>query len=95
MAGEARLLVAQLESAGRREPFVIYLYIPVAESYRRRMRRGRKDDTEEAFKNRMAYYQKDVARTIAFFKTIYAFKKISGLGTRQEVAKRIERDQDL
>jgi adenylate kinase len=89
MAGEARLLVAQLQKAGRRDPFVIYLYIPLAESYRRRMRRGRKDDTEEAFKNRMAYYQKDVARTIAFFKTIYAFKKISGLGTRRQVAKRI------
>jgi adenylate kinase len=89
MAGEARLLAKRLKEAGRRDPFVIYLHIPRAESYRRRMKRGRKDDTEEAFRNRMAYYRHDVAKTIAFFKTIYAFKKISGLGTRQQVAKRI------
>ena len=92
MAGEARLLARRLKETGRRDPFVIYLYIPATESYRRRMKRGRKDDTEEAFKNRMAYYRKDVARTIAFFRTIYGFKKISGLGTRGQVAKRIERE---
>ena len=56
------------------------------------MKRGRKDDTEEAFANRMAYYRHDVAKAISFFKTIYAFKKISGLGTRKEVAKRIKEE---
>jgi adenylate kinase family enzyme len=81
-----------LKEAGRRDPFVIYLHIPLAESYRRRMKRGRMDDTEEAFMNRMAYYRRDVAKTIAFFKTIYVFKKISGLGTRWQVAARIEKE---
>ena len=92
MAGEARLLAGQIKKTGRRAPFVIYLHVPVAEAYRRRMKRGRRDDTEEAFLNRMAYYRRDVAKTIAFFKTIYAFKKISGLGTRTEVAKRIAKE---
>ena len=92
MAGEARLLAGQLKKIGRRAPFVIYLGVPVAEAYRRRMKRGRKDDTEEAFANRMAYYRHDVAKTIAFFKTIYAFKKISGLGTRKQVAARIKKE---
>jgi len=92
MAGEARLLAKLLRKTGRQAPLVIYLHIPLSESYRRRMKRGRKDDTEEAFKNRMAYYRHDVARTIAFFKTIYEFKKISGLGTREEVSKRIEKE---
>ena len=92
MAGEARLLAAQLKHSGRRAPFVIYLHIPVAEAYRRRMKRGRRDDTEEAFMNRMAYCRNDVAKAIAFFKTVYAFKKISGLGTRRQVAKRIEKE---
>lgn len=92
MVGEARLLARQLKKIGRRDPFVIYLTIPLAESYRRRMKRGRKDDTEEAFRNRMAYYRHDVARAVAFLKTIYAFKKISGLGTRKQVAARIEKE---
>lgn len=92
MAGEARLLAGKLKKIGRRDPFVIYLAIPATESYRRRIKRGRKDDTEEAFRNRMAYYRHDVAKAIEFFKTIYAFKKISGLGTRKQVAKRIEKE---
>jgi adenylate kinase len=92
MVGEARLLAGQLKKTGRREPFVIYLSVPVQEAYRRRMKRGRKDDTEEAFMNRMAYYRHDVAKTIAFFKKIYGFKKISGLGTPDQVAKRIEEE---
>jgi adenylate kinase family enzyme len=54
--------------------------------------RGRKDDTQAALMNRNAYYRKDVARTIAYFKKIYRFKMISGLGTRDEVKKKIEKE---
>jgi len=92
MAGEARLTAKLLQQAKRRAPFVIYLHIPVAETFRRMMKRGRKDDTKEALMNRVAYYRHDVAKTVAFFKTMYAFKKISGLGTPKHVAKKIERE---
>jgi adenylate kinase family enzyme len=92
MAGEARLLVRQLKKTGRSAPLVIYLHVSAKEAYHRRMKRGRKDDTQEALVNRIAYYRKDVARTVAFFKTIYTFKKISGLGAPKQVAAKIEQE---
>jgi adenylate kinase len=92
MVGEARLVAAWLKQAKRSEPLVIYLHIPVAETMRRMAKRGRKDDTRAALLNRIAYYRNDVAHTVAFFKTIYRFKKVSGLGTPEEVAMRIEKE---
>ena len=92
MVGEARLVAAQLKREGREKPLVIYLHIPVTETFRRMAKRGRKDDTKEALINRIAYYKNDVAKTIAFFKTIYIFKKVSGFGTATEVAVRIEKE---
>ncbi|MGB7957662.1 MAG: nucleoside monophosphate kinase [Minisyncoccia bacterium] len=92
MVGEARLVSALLKKAKRVAPLFIYLHIPVAEIVRRMAGRGRKDDTKAGLVNRNAYYRKDVAKTIAFFKKIYVFKTISGLGTRDEVKKRIEKE---
>lgn len=92
MVGEARLVVTLLTREKRKAPFVIYLHIPVTEIVRRMTGRGRRDDTAVALTNRSAYYRKDVAKTIAFFKTRYAFTAISGLGTRAAVAKRIKKE---
>lgn len=92
MVGEARLVVAWLKREKREKPLVIYLHIPVAEILKRTEKRGRKDDAREALMNRIAYYRTDVAKTIAFFKTIYCFKKISGAGTPAAVAKKIEKE---
>jgi adenylate kinase len=94
MIGEARLVFRLLREAGRSDPLVIYLQVPVAETMRRMTKRGRKDDTREAFLNRVAYYRNEVARTVAFFKTVYRFKKISGLGTPDDVAARIEKEKE-
>jgi adenylate kinase len=92
MVGEARLVASQLRREGREKPFVMYLYIPIAEIFKRMEKRGRKDDTKEALMNRIAYYRSDVAKTIAFFRTIYVFKRISGSGTPAEVAARMEKE---
>lgn len=92
MVGEARFVAAWLKEEKRTAPLVIYLHIPVAETMRRMAGRGRKDDTREALLNRIAYYRNDVSRTVTFFKTVYRFKKISGLGTQGEVAARIEKE---
>ena len=92
MVGEAQLVAQELKRVGRREPLVMYLHIPVAEVFRRMMKRGRKDDTASALRNRIAYYRNNVAYTIAFFKTIYVFKKISGIGSRDAVAKKIKKE---
>ena len=90
MIGEARLVASLLRKAGRPDPLVLYLHVPVAETMRRMTKRGRKDDTRAAFLNRVAYYRKEVAQTVAFFKEVYAFRRLSGVGTPAEVARRIE-----
>ena len=92
MAGEAKLVAKWLKESGRSAPLVLYVHIPVAETYRRMAARGRTDDTRAALENRIRYYRTEVARTIAFFKTIYRFKKISGFGSPEEVALRIENE---
>lgn len=92
MVGEARLVANRLRAAKRSAPLVLYVYIPVAETFRRMAARGRADDTRPALKNRIRYYRTEVAHTIAFFKTTYRFRRISGLGTRREVAKKIEKE---
>jgi adenylate kinase len=92
MIGEARILARQLKNTDRREPLVIYLHVPMTETLQRMMKRGRKDDTKAALANRAAYYRKDVAKAVAFFKKVYTFKKVSGLGTPDEVAARIEKE---
>jgi adenylate kinase family enzyme len=92
MVGEARLVAAQLRQEKRARPLVIYLHVPVEEAFRRMTKRGRKDDTRAALAKRIVYYRNDVAKTVSFFKTIYTFKKVSGLGTPDDVAKRIEKE---
>lgn len=92
MIGEARLVADLLRKTGRSEPLVIYLHIPVGETMRRMTTRGRKDDTRAAFLNRVAYYRKEVAQTVAFFKKKYKFKRMSGAGTPSEVAERIDNE---
>ena len=97
MIGEARLVTKLLEQHKRSDPLVIYLSIPTNEILRRAKKRrasmGKKlvrhDDTEEALRNRKRYYKDQLSRVVAFFKTKYAFKKISGLGSRAEVGVRI------
>lgn len=92
MLGEARLVAGLLRTADRSDPLVIYLRIPVAETMRRMITRGRKDDTRAAFLNRVAYYRKEVSRTVVFFRKIYDFRRISGVGTPSDVAERIEKE---
>ena len=92
MIGEARLVASLLRKTRRTDPLVLYLHVPVAETMRRMTKRGRKDDTRAAFLNRVAYYREEVARTVDFFKEIYTFRRLSGVGTPAEVARRIEHE---
>lgn len=91
MIGEAKLVARLLRENGRRDPFVIYLYVPTSEALRRRRVRARDDDRPEAVKRRTRYYRSQVARVVAFFRKRYSFKRISGAGTRDEVWKRIRK----
>jgi adenylate kinase len=89
MIGEARLAAKWLKQYHRQDPIVIYLHIPTREILRRAAKRDRQDDSRQALINRRRYYRDQVARTIIFFRQRYRFKKISGMGTEAEVAKRI------
>ena len=89
MIGEAKLVAKWLKQYKRSDPFVLYLSIPTAEKLRRAKKRKRDDDSTRALKNRRRYYKDQVARVVAFFKKKYAFRKISGMGSRAEVWTRI------
>jgi adenylate kinase len=93
MLGEAKLMRGWFREAGRRDPIVMYLSIPKREMLSRitirEREEGRSDDAAAHLKNRMKYYAKDIPETVAFLRKHYAFKKISGLGTRAEVFKRL------
>lgn len=93
MLGEAKLVHKWFREAGRTDPLVIYLSIPKKEVLKRigiRERvEGRSDDRAAHLRNRMKYYAKDIPAVVAFLKRRCVFKKVSGLGTREEVFKRL------
>ncbi len=91
MIGEAKLVAKLLRENKRANPLVIYLSIPTTEILRRMEKRMRDDDTPEAMRRRQRYYHEQISKVIAFFKKRYKFKKVSGLGTRIEVWKRIKK----
>lgn len=99
MIGEAKLVERLLREHGRLDPLVLYLHIPVAEVLTRM--RGRRiyvdgravmrdDDNERALANRRRYYREQVSRVVEFFRHRYEFRRISGMGSEEEVAARIE-----
>ena len=103
MIGEARLVAKWLKQYGRRDPLVIYLHIPMHEMLRRTGARReyiggrlvkRDDDSAKALKNRMRYYEKQIAQVVVFFKKKYVFKKISSYGSKPEVWKKIMNEVD-
>ncbi|HYF05075.1 MAG TPA: nucleoside monophosphate kinase [Patescibacteria group bacterium] len=98
MLGEAKLVAKHLKAAHRKDPIVIYLSIPMAETIKRMTERTeyfagkfskRADDNAHALKERVKYYRKNISQVVAFFEKIYPFKKVSGLGTVAEVHARI------
>jgi adenylate kinase len=98
MIGEAKLVSLWLRQARRTDPLVLYLSIPMSEVMRRAAKRRvysrgklvkRDDDSEKALRNRRRYYEKQISQVVKFFKTHYAFKRISGVGNEVDVAKRI------
>ncbi len=98
MINEAQLVARCLKQSERTDPLVIYLSIPTSEIMRRAAKRRvyfqgrlvkRDDDNERALRNRKRYYEKQVSQVVRFFKERYDFKRISGVGSEAEVAKKI------
>src|ERR1700729_3278908 len=77
MLGEAKLVNKWLKQQKRNNVLFIYLSIPLAETMRRMTSRKtyfrgkfskRPDDNNRALKNRVAYYKKNIAEVVKFFK---------------------------
>ena len=49
----------------------------------------RPDDNNLALKNRIAYYKKNIAEVVSYFKKRYPFIKISTVGTIPQARKRL------
>lgn len=94
MPGEARFLDRELHKRKRQDPVVMYIHIPAREMYVRTRKRARSDDTLAAVQNRLRYYEKNLRPALAFYRRRYAFRRISGLGTRAEVFGRIRTFMD-
>lgn len=92
MRSEAEVMFRTFKKAKRSDPLFIYLSIPQKEMLKRiQSRKGesRSDDSERALKNRMSYYKKHIRESKEFLKSVYTFRQISGLGTKQEVFRRL------
>ncbi len=96
--GEAKVVYRWLKQQKRAEALLIYLSIPMKETVKRMDNRvvyfknkfsKRTDDSKLALQNRVKYYRKNIVGVVKFYRTKYPYKKISGLGTRDEVEKRI------
>ncbi len=100
MVQEAKLAVKLLNEFGRAKPLVLYITIPVAETHKRiAIRKGyigtkmtkRPDDSLKALQNRAKYYRKNIRGVVRYFSSVYTFKKIDGMGNRDQVRARVQR----
>ena len=98
MLTETKFALQELKRAGRANPIVIYLSIPLSETVKRmRDRNGyfagkfgkRADDSDAALKNRVRYYRINIAAVIKFWSAKYPYAKINGLGTVRQVRGRV------
>ena len=98
MIGEAKLVTKWLRQEKRTNVLFIYLSIPKEEIILRMTGRKeyfkgkfskRPDDNDKALKNRIAYYKKNIAEVVSYFKQHYPFIKISTVGSIAEAKLRI------
>jgi adenylate kinase family enzyme len=104
MLGEAKLVAKWLKREKRDEVLFLYLSIPLKETMRRMTGRKtyfrgkfskRPDDNNQALKNRVAYYKKNITEVVTYFKKLYPFAKISTIGTIPEARKRLTKKLDV
>ncbi len=91
---EAQLL-NKLLRAKKRDYLVVYIKVPRAEVINRISRRlridGRSDDQKEYLKNRFAFYDHSVTKTIKYFQSIKKIKFVNGNQSITNVFKEIDK----
>lgn len=93
MLGEAKLIKSWMQKSERLNILFIYLSIPKKEMLKRieirAKEEGRSDDEVKYIENRMKYYSKNIRDVARYLSKNFKSKKISGLGTREEVYRRL------
>ncbi len=93
MVGEARVIASAFRKAKRDNVIVLYIFVPQQEMLTRLKKRqaheARSDDKEEYLRNRMKYYRRHVQPTVEFLQSKYPFRRINGLGSREQVFARV------
>lgn len=69
---------------------VIYLNVPDEEIKKRLLSRGRLDDKPEVIENRIKVYKEQTQPLIEFYKKKGILYEINGIGTIEEITKKIE-----
>ncbi|MEX0877334.1 MAG: nucleoside monophosphate kinase [Candidatus Spechtbacterales bacterium] len=87
---EAKTLDKYLEFLERMDrTFIFLVNISADEARRRLLARGREDDTEEAIKERMNYYDKWVMEVVEYYDSMGKLIKINGEGAPEKVHEEI------
>jgi adenylate kinase len=98
--GEAKLIYQWLKQQKRTRAILIYLAVPMSVTIKRMSNRveyfkgkfsKRTDDNEQALKNRVKYYRKNITGVVKFFRTKFPYKKISGAGSPVQVDERVRK----
>lgn len=98
MLGEAKLVTKWLKQEKRDRVLFVYLSIPLTETIKRMTGRKtyfrgkfskRPDDNNQALKNRIAYYRKNITEVVKYFRRFYPYVKISTVGTIAEARIRL------
>ncbi len=97
---EAKLITNWLKKLQREDPLVFYISIPIAERRKRLMARKeyllgklsrRAEDSPQSQDRRFKEHQKNLSKVVAYLKPRYKFAGINGVGTPQQVYKRIQK----
>jgi adenylate kinase family enzyme len=89
---EADILHSAVKFYGWHKPVVINIDTPEDECIKRMMERKREDDTLENFQKKMEWYRVEVEPMLQYYQESnqYAYAKINGLDTPENISKHIE-----
>ena len=87
---EAREMDEVFEFLGRRRVKIILVDITEDEAVKRLLKRGRTDDSEEAIRSRLAWFNTEALPAIEYYEKSGRLIKVDGMGTVEEIHSRIK-----
>lgn len=87
---EAKEMDEVLEFLGRRNIKIILVDITEDEAVKRLLKRGRNDDSEEAIRSRLAWFNTEALPAIEYYEKSGRLVRVDGLGTVEEIHDRIK-----